>query len=414
MRVVEPHEFKGVKHPKQKRKPTARLQLGLLLIICVYCAVILLRPIPGITASAATLAPGSAKPVTIAWPDDAQAAVGAVGYGELGSNGTQKQLPTASVAKVMTALAVLKQHPLKAGEQGPTITISQDDVDEYARTVAMDGSNVPVSLGEEISEYQALQALLLPSANNMAHTLARWAYGSDEKYLTFVNNFAKSLGMQQSYFDDASGFSPKTVSTAQDLVKLAVNAMDNPVIAEIAAQTDATIPVAGRIYNVNMLLGKDGIVGVKTGNTEEAGGCFMAAAVRVVNGQKITAVSVIMGSPNLYTALKNSVPLINSVLDGFETKTIVKAGEAVGSYSVPWGGNTTVVAQKELRGVVWRGTDIKPEVSLLVIRDPTPAGTQVGTVKARFGRELAQVDVTIAQSITEPSLAWRLIPKISL
>jgi D-alanyl-D-alanine carboxypeptidase (penicillin-binding protein 5/6) len=363
------------------------------------------------TASSQPTIPTKSQAVTIQWPSYGQASIGAVGYGTLGTNGEQKALPTASVAKVMTALAVLKQKPLKTGQQGPIITIDEQDVEEYNRTVAMDGSNVPVMLGEEISEYQALQALLLPSANNMAHTLAKWAYGSEENYLRFVNNFAKSLGMENTNFDDPSGYSPETVSTSQDLVKLAVNAMDNPVIAEIAAQKVADIPVAGQIYNINMLLGRNGIVGVKTGNTEQAGGCFMAAAVREINGKKVIAVSVIMGAPNLSVALRDSMPLIQSVLAGFSEVTIAKAGDQVGTFNQPWAKPIPLIVRSDLRGIVWQDSSVGAE---LKIDNPTTmvaAGSKVGTITLNAGRNTAESNVVINQDTSAPSLAWRLRPR---
>jgi D-alanyl-D-alanine carboxypeptidase (penicillin-binding protein 5/6) len=410
MRVVEPHAFKGVKHPKQHHKPMF-FRLGVLIVLVGYIVVMLGRPIPVATASSQPTIPTKSQAVAIQWPSYGQASIGAVGYGTLGSQGEQKALPTASVAKVMTALAVLKQKPLKVGQQGPTITLNEEDIEEYNRTVAVDGSNVPVNLGEEITQYEALQALLLPSANNMAHTLARWAYGSEDNYLRFVNNFAKSLGMENTNFDDASGFSPKTVSTSQDLVKLAVNAMDNPVIAEIAAQKEADIPVAGRIYNVNMLLGRNGIIGVKTGNTEEAGGCFMAAAVREINGKKIIAVSVIMGAPNLSAALRDSMPLIQSVLAGFSEVTIAKTGDQVGTYNQPWAKPIPLLVQSDLRGIVWQdsstGTDLKIDKPDGVVA----AGTKVGSVKVDVGRDSAHSDVVITKDTSKPSILWRLMPR---
>lgn len=413
MRVLEPHIFKGVKHAKSKRKRKLPLRRGLIfLIVGLYVTVAILRPLPETQATTQALGGPSKSPVNILWPKYGQAAVGAVGYGMLGTHGEQKALPTASVAKVMTALAVLKQKPLKIGETGPIITIDQDDVQEYYRTVAMDGSNVPVNLGEEITQYQALQALLLPSANNMAYTLAKWAYGSEESYLVFVNNFARSLGMQNTKFADASGYSSQTVSTSEDLVRLAVNAMDNPVIAQIAAQEAATIPVAGKIYNVNMLLGKNGVVGVKTGNTEEAGGCFMGAAVREVNGQKIIAVSVIMGAPNLSMALRDSVPLLNSVLSGFSEVTLAKAGQQVGTYEVPWGGSIPLTVEKDLKAVMWQEAMISPAIAVRADRRAFVAGDTVGRVTATSGRAMIESPVVITQNVSQPSLVWRLLPRL--
>ena len=413
MRVVEPHEFMGFKNPKEKRRGIG-LRVALLLIAVLYTGSVFIQPMPSVRATASVLPPLEAKSIPIAWPAQGQAAIGAVGYGVLETRGEQKALPTASVAKVMTALAVLKQKPLKIGEQGPTITITRDDVEYYNKVISEDGSNVPVFEGEELTQYEALQALLLPSANNMAYTLAKWAYGSEEEYIKHVNNFARSLGMSNTIFDDASGYSSKTMSTAEDLTRLAVNAMDNPVIAEIAAQRQATIPFAGTIYNVNMLLGQNGIVGVKTGNTEEAGGCFMAAAVREIGGQKIIAVSVIMGATNLSEALRSSVPLVNSVFDGFEQVNLITAGQSVGTYAVPWNGTVEVKAKDDVRGVVWRGSPIKPSISLHEIGAPKlslPANTEVGTARATFGRSEVETQVVLASQITPPPASWRFKPR---
>lgn len=410
MRVVEPHAFKSVKHPK-KRSRSALVPFAIVLVVVLYIAAMLGRALPIAKATPQPVLPTKSQSVSIKWPSYGQASIGAVGYGTLGSKGEQKALPTASVAKVMTALAVLKQRPLKVGERGPIITITQDDVDEYHRTIAMDGSNVPVQLGEEITQYEALQALLLPSSNNMAYTLVKWAYGSEENYLRFVNNFTKSLGMESTNFDDASGYSPKTRSTSQDLVRLAVNAMDNPVIAEIAAQQEATIPVAGRIYNVNMLLGRNGIIGVKTGNTEEAGGCFMAAAVREIGGKKIIAVSVIMGAPNLGVALRDSVPLVTSVLDGFSEVTIAKAGQQVGTYEQAWSDPINLTVESDLKGIIWQDSSVSTQLKLDDPKAYAKAGSKVGVITASAGRDTVQSAVVISKDATAPTVLWRLLPR---
>lgn len=414
MRVVEPHEFKGVKHPKKKRKQSRLkgLRFFVLIVLLSYITASLVRPVSSITASVQIPPTTKAEQASFIWPTYGQAAAGAVGYGVLGTNGEQKPLPIASVAKVMTALAVLKAKPLTQGQPGPMITITQEDVDYYYNTVAEGGSNTAVMLGEEISQYQALQALLLPSSNNMAYTLARWAYGSEEEYTKFANNFAKSLGMTNSTFADASGFSAETVSTATDLTKLAVNAMDNTVIAEIAAQAEADIPVAGRIYNVNSLLGRNNIVGLKTGNTEEAGGCFMAAAVKEIAGQKIVSVSVIMGAPYRAIALQDSVPLVNSVFDNFKVTSFVEANQTVGTYAVPGSGKINVTAKNALSGITWKASEVTPEVSLQKVSGNVNAGSEVGTVKVQLGRQTLESPITVSQPVTEPSWKTKLIPRM--
>lgn len=414
MRVVNPRDFKELKSPRKKSHKKFFATLSVFAVAVTYVVYSVLSPLPSVTGSGITLSPLPRTDVAINWPTYGQAAVGAVGYGVLGTHGEQTPLPTASVAKVMTALAVLKKRPLAPGEQGPTITYDQDDVDELARVLELGGSHNLVALGEDITQYQAIQALLLPSSNNMAYTISKWAFGSEEEYVVFANNFAKSLGMEHTTISDASGFSPETVSTAEDLTKLAVNAMDNPVIAEIVKQPDAIIPVAGRIYNVNDLLGKNGIIGLKTGNTDEAGGCFMAAAERVINGTRVVVVSVIMGAPTRSIALSNSVPLTDSVLDGFESTTLIAKGDLVGTVNVPWSGAVNVYAQEAVQGIRWRGDELTVSVSLEVDGTRIDKGQSIGTATAEFGRTISTTNLVVESAVSPPSLSWKLKPKLAI
>src|SRR5438270_1027511 len=86
--------------------------------------------------------------------------------------------PIARVARVMTAYLVLRDHPLGVGEDGSTITLTDADVADTDRRSRQRESVVPIVAGEQLTERQALQALLLPSANNIAVVLARWDSGS--------------------------------------------------------------------------------------------------------------------------------------------------------------------------------------------------------------------------------------------
>ncbi len=81
-------------------------------------------------------------------------------------------MPIASVAKVMTAYLTLREHPLAPGQEGFTITITAAEVAEEEQRAGELQSTLPVRAGERLTERQALQALLLPSANNIAALLA--------------------------------------------------------------------------------------------------------------------------------------------------------------------------------------------------------------------------------------------------
>jgi D-alanyl-D-alanine carboxypeptidase (penicillin-binding protein 5/6) len=390
-----------------RRRFTA--SLAIIVVLAGYVTYALLRPLPTPVVSIATpLVAAVPQTVSLPWPAYGQSAVGAVGYGVLASSGTQKTFPIASVAKVLTALSVLQQKPLKIGEQGPTITLTAQDVQFYQNYVSIDGSVVPVTAGEQISEYQALQAMLLPSANNIAQSLATWAFGSESAYATYANSYAAKLGMTSTHIADASGFSPSSTSSATDLVKLGLAALDNPVLADVVSQSTAVVPGAGTVHNVNALLGTDNIVGIKTGNTDQAGGCFLAASNATVSGRTIKVVTVIEGAPDLGTALHDTVPLVTAAPDNFVKQTVATAGQRFGTVSSVWKAATPIVAQKTISSVQWRSQVLTPKFTTTSAKSKVTAGQQVGTVSARATGKNYQTSLVAHSALAQPSVFWRL------
>jgi len=237
-----------------------------------------------------------AVPRTV-WPAHGQAAFVEGGQSQIHAGPHQHAAPIASVAKVMTAYLVLRDPPLGLGESGPTITITDDDVADTDRRRGQEESIVPVADGERLTELQALQALLLPSANNIAAVLARWDAGSLDRFVGRMNAAARSLCMTRTRYPDPSGYDDATVSTAADQVRIVERAIGQPVFARIVATASATLPVAGTVRNTDTLLGRDGFVGVKTGSTAAAGSCFAFRAIRWIGGRRTTITGVVLGQP---------------------------------------------------------------------------------------------------------------------
>jgi D-alanyl-D-alanine carboxypeptidase (penicillin-binding protein 5/6) len=233
---------------------------------------------------------------SVAWPAYGQAAV-QIGQSQIQAGPNQHAAPIASVAKVMTAYLVLRDHPLDVGEGGPTITLTDADVADTERRSWQRESVVPVIAGEQLTERQTLQALLVPSANNIAAVLARWDAGSVGRFVAQMNATARSLGMTRTRYTDPSGYDDATVSTAADQLRIVDQAMRIPAFASIVATASATLPVAGTVHNTNTLLGRDGFVGVKTGSDRAAGGCFAFRAIRLVHGKRTTVTGVVLGQP---------------------------------------------------------------------------------------------------------------------
>ena len=250
---------------------------------------------PGAASSLATM--GSARPET--------------------SPGGGTPRPTASVAKVITALTVLEKFPLAPGAAGPLLVMDAVDVQRYSDYAGRSGTVLAVHAGMRLSQYEMLQAMLLPSANNIADSMAVWAFGSMESYAVQAAAYVRSLGMAStSIGPDASGFSPETKSTPADLALLARAAMNSPVVAEIAAQPSAIIPGYGPVENTNILLGREGVVGLKTGTSPEAGGVFLFAANIRIKGRVTLLVGAVMGAGTASTdAMGQAVELLRSIQD---------------------------------------------------------------------------------------------------
>lgn len=415
MNIREPRHYaqiraeREIKNRHQKLGRFAKRAVIVLLALVLIGGGLLTRPVPPVQAK--TILPVvTPEQVALSWPVKGQAAIGVDGQGVLATTAGQTAVPTASVAKIMLALAVLKKYPVQPGQGGPMVPITAKDVELYNKYLGIDGAVVKVSVGEQINLYQALQATLIPSGNNMADSLALWAYGSMTEYHLAANQIAQELGMNQSTFaGDASGFLPETVSTASDLVRLGQAALANPVIKEIVAQPTAIVPVAGEIRNTNFLLGQAGIIGLKSGNTEQAGGCFLFAANRqLANGQTITAIGAVMGAASFGQAATSSIPLLNSFFNGFAEVVVVPKGTEVARYTAPWGGESMALTAADAKLFTWRGS----KAAVTVAAKPLPAGSstgvEAGTINLKSAYGQSSTPLTSTSAIDTPGWQWRL------
>ncbi|MBE7189869.1 hypothetical protein [Jatrophihabitans endophyticus] len=226
------------------------------------------------------------------WPVDGQAAYSFGGHTVAGPH--QAPAPIASLAKVMTAYLVLRAHPLDGGP-GFTMHLTAADAAATARREAEQQSVVAVRAGERLTERQALMAVLLPSANNVAALLARRVAGSKTAFVRLMNREASRLGMHDTRYTDPSGFDPRTVSTAYDQTLLAAAVAHDATLTELVGTASYHLPVAGTVHNTDTLLGRRGFVGTKTGSDDAAGGCFMFRTYRVVHLHVRPMVGVVLG-----------------------------------------------------------------------------------------------------------------------
>ncbi len=153
-----------------------------------------------------------------------------------------------------------------------------------------------------------------------------------------MNTRARQLGLHSTRYADASGADPATVSTAADQFRLTVAALQIPAFRQIVALPQVTLPVAGVAYNVNAGLGHDGITGVKTGSSSQAGGCLAFAAIRTVAGSPVMIVGVVLGvrataarPSELGGVISAAENLLGSVRRDLEHARVVRPGAVLGA-----------------------------------------------------------------------------------
>jgi len=352
--------------------------------------------------------PGSAP--VLAWPREGQAAVEVEGVGSFGASGSTTPVPIASVAKVMTAYLTLREHPLASGEQGFVVTITPADVAEEGQRVALGESTLSVKAGERITERQALQALLLPSANNIAALLARYDAGSLATFVARMNATARRLGMVSTKYTDPSGFNDETVSTAVDQLRLARAAMHVPAFAAIVDESAAELPGMGRVANFNGLVGSGGYVGVKTGSDRAAGGCLVFAKQVTIAGRRLLVLGVVLGQREgslIEAALAAGEQLGNSAAASLHVETALPAGTRVLSASSSDGRRTTAVTAGALRQLGWGGLTSPVGVVVRPAMTRLRAGEAMATVTVR-GERAGVTSAVASRSVAGPSLGWRL------
>ncbi|MFF8645249.1 D-alanyl-D-alanine carboxypeptidase [Streptomyces sp. NPDC015345] len=392
-----------------------------LLLVVVFAVVQAVRPLPTPTlklTAEQSVSFGGDKP-SMPWPSQGQAAMDVNGIGSFGTSGDQKPVPIASIAKVMTVYVILRDHPLKKGEDGPKIPVDAAAEKHYETGKAEQESVVRVAEGQKITQYEALQAVMLPSANNIAKLLARWdsKSGSEDAFVAKMNKTAKELGMKNTRYTDPSGLDKTTVSTAEDLVKLGRAAMKDPVFNEISRQPSYK-DLNGEKQNNFFGLVPTVAIGIKTGTTTAAGGNILFAAEKKVGGETQTIIGAALGQfgkngvANIDEVTGVTRKLIEAGQDALTAKTIVKKGDVVGHVDDGLGGTTPVVATKDVSAVGWPGLTVKlhmTEPKGKPVPHTAKAGTEVGVLSVGDGKgDAIKVPVALQKDLAEPGLGAKL------
>lgn len=405
-------------HSKQqlfrRRRIVVFSAIGVVLATAFYLPMTLLAPLGEVAAVViAPPTPELAEP-ELTLPSYGSSAIAAIDRsGMLAHAGSDKALPIASITKIITSLVVLEAKPLGVDESGPTITFGEADLDYYYTQQSQLGLVLPVSVGQTLSQRNAMNVVLLASANNYAQSLALWAYGSEEAFVAAAAQWLEDNGLENTTLTEASGIEETNRSTAEDLTKLARLAIASPVIAAIVSTPSTEVPGLGTVTNRNTLLGIDGVDGIKTGTLDDDWACLLFSTDVIIGGETKTFVGAVIGGPDHPTVSAAVRQLIEGATAGYTEVTLATAGEEFAEYDTPWGDDTSAVASDTVTRAVW-GDD---EITTTVDADPvrlTDAGSDAGVVHVLVGTESIDIPLEYSDDIDDPGALWRLTNPQSL
>ena len=230
------------------------------------------------------------------WPKVGSAAVLIPQVSVAASSPNQPRVPIASLTKMMTTWVVLHRLPLTYAQRGPCLTVNANDVAAYDHDVASGQSNVEIVLGMRICEGTLLRGLLVHSAGDYAQLLVGLVGLNDAQFVMVMNRDARVLGLRNTHYVDYTGIGLGDMSTAHDQAQLAALLMvSEPIVRSIVALTQVALPVAGVVGSYTPLIGNYGVIGVKSGFTNPAGGCDVMAINVVFHRIVVTTYAVVLG-----------------------------------------------------------------------------------------------------------------------
>jgi D-alanyl-D-alanine carboxypeptidase len=271
-------------------------------------------------------------------------------------------------------------------------------------------SSIDLRAGERITVSDLLKGALIQSANDAADALADYvAHGNEAAFVARMNAEARRLGLRGSHFARPDGLdAPGHVSTAHDVTVLAQRLMRYPVVRAIVRQRDATIAGGRHLHTWNDHLGVfRGLIGVKTGHTNNAGWCEVAEVRR--DGLDVYA--TILGSPSRGQRNSDLAALLRWAMAVERPAWVIAPGHAYAHASVGYGrGAVGLVAR---RGIVRPVRVDRPLVVRVAAAGaaalPLARGTPLGEVRVFSGRKLVAREPLVAErSVRRPGIAGRV------
>ena len=320
-----------------------------------------------------------------------------------------EKLPIASITKIMTLLIAAEE--MSAGRLS-----MEDTAVASAHAFSMDGSVIWLNEGEEMSIYDITRSIVISSANDACVALAEHIAGTEEAFVQRMNSRAAQLGMTNTHFVNCSGLDAEGhFSTAADVAKMAAELRkydyyDEFLLTRLTYVREGT-DRATQLLNTNKLLSYDGITGLKTGTTDNAGYCFTATAKR----GDMELIAVVLGAQTDEARFEIAEQLLDYGFEGFRMFVPEYDREQLKDISVSGGVEKTVPIAPETGQQCLVPRDGGKEIKYLYdirseLKAPVNKGDSAGKIIVLLGDDtLFVTQVTASASVEEQTFLVSLM-----
>ena len=314
----------------------------------------------------------------------------------LASQEEKTALPIASATKLMTYyLAEQKLKPRREIVVAPYDAIPAESL-------------AGLEPGDSLTAQDLLYGLIVPSGNDAANTLALAVSGSQSDFVARMNVAADDLGLSETEYVDPIGLSSGNVSSARDLVDLAIELREQPLFREIADTPQVTLRSGAepiRLENRNTLVLEEPFIdGVKTGTTLEAGYVLVGSARK----EGVQLVSAVLGSPDAASRDSATLELFDYGFSLYTERTLVERGQRVGSAPLADGsGRLRLEAAAEISEIARDDQRVSLRLDAVPpVKGPLARGAPVAEAAVLLdGREVAEVKALAGRAVVPPPAA---------
>ena len=328
------------------------------------------------------------------------------------SKNENEPLAMASMTKVMSMLLIMEKI-----DDG---SLKYDDIVEIStESSSMGGSQIFLNPGDKYKVIDLLKGVAMASANDAVVALAEKTYGSKEHFIEAMNKKAESLGLKNTHFVNVHGLDEEGhYSSAYDMSVMARELLKHEKILDFTRVYEEylTKPDGSQIWLVNtnkLVRFYDGVDGLKTGFTQNAGYCLTATGKK----NNLRLISVVMGEESIEKRSSDTVKLLNYGFNTFKVNLIKNKSEILGKVNVQKGKkeNVDVVLVNdliELLNASDKPSNYKFKILVDKITAPVKKGDGIGKVQVLNdnGILISQVDITVNENVLKANL-WDLFKR---